>query len=277
MVETKIIDGKAIAGRQSGMLRTLVQQLYKKHGLIPGLGVVLVGEDPASEIYVRKKLDASKDVGIQSFERRLPAEIKEPELIQEIESLNEHPDVHGVLVQLPLPEHIDSVKILNAIDPMKDVDGFHPENIGKLWLGQDTLQPCTPKGCVMLLNDCFDTLSGKHAVIIGRSNIVGKPMAALLLNENCTVSLCHSKTKDLEAMVKQADIVIAAAGKAEMVNGSWLKEGAVVIDVGINRTEGGDKKLVGDVDFDSCQGIASAITPVPGVTGDAKRACFFAC
>lgn len=273
MMDTRIIDGKTIAKRQRGILRTLVDQLYKKHGLIPGLAVVLVGEDPASQVYVKHKINASKEVGINSFERRLPADISENELLEEIASLNHNTDVHGILVQLPLPEHMDEQRIIEAIKPFKDVDGFHPQNIGKLWLGQETLQPCTPTGCITLIRDCFDTLAGKHAVIIGRSNIVGKPMAALLLKESCTVSICHSKTENLEQMVGQADIVIAAVGKPEMVKGSWLKQGAVIIDVGINRAEGEDKKLVGDVDFDSCLGIASAITPVPGGVGPMTVAC----
>lgn len=269
MVGTKIIDGATIAKRQRGMLRTLVDQLYKGHGLIPGLAVVLVGDDPASQIYVGKKKQACEEVGIKPFERRLPADISQDELLMEIASLNENKDVHGILVQLPLPEHIEPDAIINAIAPHKDVDGFHPENIGRLWLGQPALAPCTPTGCITLIRDCVDTLAGKHAVIIGRSNIVGKPMAALLLNESCTVVITHSKTKNLEALVGQADIVIAAAGKPQMVQGSWLKEGAVVIDVGINRIEdeNGEKKLVGDVDFESCMGIASAITPVPGGVG----------
>lgn len=265
-LNTRIIDGKAIAKRQRGMLGTLVQQLYKKHGLIPGLGVVLVGEDPASQVYVRHKLAASKEAGIQSFERRLPAEISEIELIQEIYSLNANVDVHGVLVQLPLPEHINAENIINAILPLKDVDGFHPENIGKLWLAQETLQPCTPMGCMALIREAMPDLVGKHAVIIGRSNIVGKPMSALLLAADCTVSMCHSKTANLAEMVGQADIVVAAAGRPKMVKGEWLKEGALVIDVGINRDEQSGK-LLGDVDFDSCVGIASAITPVPGGVG----------
>lgn len=273
MTDTRIIDGKTIAKRQRGMLRTLIDQLYKKHGLIPGLAVVLVGDDPASQVYVKNKIAASKEAGINSFERRLPADITEDELLEEVESLNDAPEVHGILVQLPLPEGIDEERIISAIKPYKDVDGFHPENIGKLWLGQDTLQPCTPTGCITLIRDCFDSLAGKHAVIIGRSNIVGKPMAALLLKESCTVSICHSKTENLEEMVRQADIVVAAVGKPEMVKGSWLKQGAVVIDVGINRVDREDKKLVGDVDFESCQGIASAITPVPGGVGPMTVAC----
>lgn len=266
MTNTRIIDGKAIAKRQRGMLGTLIKQLYKKHGLIPGLAVVLVGEDPASEVYVRNKIAASKEVGIQSFERRLPANITEEQLLEEIESLNTNVDVHGILVQLPLPEHIDAANIINAIVPIKDVDGFHPENIGKLWLGQDTLQPCTPMGCMALIREAMPDLTGKHAVIIGRSNIVGKPISAMLLGMNCTVSMCHSKTVNLEEMVGKADVVIAAAGRPKMVQGSWLKQGALVIDVGINRDEE-TGKLVGDVDFDSCIGIASAITPVPGGVG----------
>lgn len=275
MTETRIIDGKSIAQRQRGMLGTLVDQLYKKHGLIPGLAVVLVGEDPASAIYVNNKINATKEVGIKSFERRLPSEVTTEDLLAEVESLNSHVDVHGILVQLPLPEHIDEQRIINAIVPHKDVDGFHPANIGKMWLGQDTLLPCTPTGCLMLIRESVDTLEGKHAVIVGRSNIVGKPMAAMLLKESCTVVMTHSKTTNLVEEIKRADIVVAAAGKPEMIKGDWLKDGAVVIDVGINRIEAedGGKKLVGDVDFDSCQGTASAITPVPGGVGPMTIAC----
>ena len=275
MTETRIIDGKSIAQRQLGMLSTLVEQLYKKHGLIPGLAVVLVGEDPASEVYVNNKIKATKEAGIKSFERRLPSEVTTDDLLAEVESLNNHVDVHGILVQLPLPEHIDEQRVINAILPHKDVDGFHPVNIGQMWLGQDTLLPCTPTGCMTLIRESLDTIEGKHAVIVGRSNIVGKPRAAMLLKESCTVVITHSKTINLEEEIGRADIVIAAAGRPEMIKGEWLKDGAVVIDVGINRIEAedGSKKLVGDADFASCQGVASAITPVPGGVGPMTIAC----
>jgi methylenetetrahydrofolate dehydrogenase (NADP+)/methenyltetrahydrofolate cyclohydrolase len=274
-IQTRIIDGKAIAQRQRGMLKTLVQQLYKKHGLIPGLGVVLVGNDPASEVYVRNKVNASREAGINSFERRLPADISEQDLILEVQSLNASTDVHGMLIQLPLPPHINESNIIAAISPEKDVDGFQPVNVGRMWLGEEALLPCTPSGCLMLIRDCVDTLAGKHAVVIGRSNIVGKPMAALLLRENCTVTLAHSKTENLPDLVRTADIVVSAVGKPEMVRGDWIKAGAVVIDVGINRVaqEDGSTKLIGDVAFDECLGIASAITPVPGGVGPMTIAC----
>lgn len=274
-IQTRIIDGKAIAKRQRGMLKTLVEQLYKKHGLIPGLGVVLVGDDPASDVYVRNKVAASREVGINSFERRLPADITEADLIREVESLNKSTEVHGMLIQLPLPAHINESNVIAAISPEKDVDGFQPVNVGKMWLGEDGLLPCTPNGCLTLIRDCVKTLAGKHAVVIGRSNIVGKPMAALLLRENCTVTLAHSKTENLPDLVRTADIVVAAVGKPEMVRGDWIKPGAVVIDVGINRItqEDGTSKLIGDVAYKECLGVAGAITPVPGGVGPMTIAC----
>lgn len=274
-IETRIIDGKAIAKRQRGMLKTLVEQLYKKHGLVPGLGVVLVGDDPASDVYVRNKVAASREAGINSFERRLPADITEEQLIQEVESLNASVDVHGMLIQLPLPEHINQAKVIAAISPEKDVDGFQPVNVGKLWLGEECLTPCTPTGCMTLIRDCIKSMAGKRAVIIGRSNIVGKPMAAMLLKEHCTVTIVHSKTENLPELVRQADIVIAAAGQPGMVRGDWIKPGAIVIDVGINRVSqaDGSTKLIGDVAFDECLGIAGAITPVPGGVGPMTIAC----
>lgn len=274
-IETRIIDGKAIAKRQRGMLKTLVEQLYKKHGLVPGLAVVLVGEDPASDVYVRNKVAATREAGINSFERRLPQDITEAALLEEVESLNQNEDVHGLLVQLPLPKHIDSSKIIDAISPAKDVDGFHPVNVGKMWLGEDALVPCTPTGAMMLIRECVKELSGKNAVVVGRSNIVGKPMAALLLREHCTVTLAHSKTENLPDLLRTADIVVAAVGQPEMIKGSWIKPGACVIDVGINRItrEDGTTKLVGDVAYEECLGIASAITPVPGGVGPMTIAC----
>ena len=246
------------------------RKLKADKDITPGLAVVLVGDDPASEVYVRNKNKQAKEVGMHSLEFSLPGSIGEAELLAKVQSLNLNPEVHGILVQLPLPKHINESAVINAIHPDKDVDGFHVINAGKLATGQDGFVPCTPLGCLMLLKDTIGDLSGKHAVIIGRSNIVGKPMAALLLKEHCTVTIAHSKTKDLPSVVKQADIVVAAVGKAEMVKGAWLKPGAIVIDVGINRVSG---KLVGDVDFASCQGIAAAITPVPGGVGPMTIAC----
>lgn len=274
-IETRIIDGKAIAKHQRDMLKTLVEQLYKKHGMIPGLGVVLVGEDPASEVYVRNKVSASREAGINSFERRLPADITEKDLIAEVESLNANVDVHGVLIQLPLPAHINESNVIAAISPEKDVDGFQPVNVGKMWLGEEALLPCTPSGCITLIRDCVKTMAGKHAVVVGRSNIVGKPMAALLLREHCTVTIAHSKTENLADLVRSADIVIAAVGKPQMIRGEWIKPGACVIDVGINRVtqQDGSAKLIGDVAFDECLGIAGAITPVPGGVGPMTIAC----
>ncbi len=270
MTETKIIDGKAFAEKLRGEIAHKVAVLKKEKGIIPGLAVIQVGDDPASEVYVRNKAKQTKEAGMHSYEFKLPADITEPELLSTIESLNLNPDVHGILVQLPLPKQIDENAIINAISPAKDVDGFHVINAGKLATGQDGFIPCTPLGCLKLLQDTLGNLAGKHAVVIGRSNIVGKPMAALLLAQSCTVTIAHSKTADLPALVKTADIVIAAVGRPEMVKGSWIKPGAVVIDVGINRVNG---KLVGDVATSECIGIASAITPVPGGVGPMTIAC----
>jgi len=273
-METKIIDGKAFAEKLRADIAKRVAGLKADKGIIPGLAVVLVGNDPASEVYVKNKAKQTSEAGMASFEFLLPPLTTEEELLDKVQSLNLNPDVHGILVQLPLPKHINEDAIINAIDPKKDVDGFHVINAGKLATGQDSFVPCTPLGCLMLLKDTLGDLSGKHAVVIGRSNIVGKPMAALLLKESCTVTIAHSKTKDLPAIVKLADIVVAAVGRPELVKGEWLKQGAVVIDVGINRIErDGKKKLVGDVDYASCQGIASAITPVPGGVGPMTIAC----
>ena len=251
-----------------------VAALKAEHGITPGLAVVLVGEDPASQVYVANKAKQTVEVGMNSWEHKLPADTPEADLLALVEKLNDDPAVHGILVQLPLPKHIDSDKVLNAISPAKDVDGFHVVNVGKLATGQDSLVPCTPVGCVMLAKDVLGTLDGLEAVVIGRSNIVGKPVAQLLLAENCTVTIAHSKTKDLPAVVRRADLVIAAVGRPEMVKGDWLKPGACVIDVGINRIErDGKSKLVGDCDYASCEKVAGAITPVPGGVGPMTIAC----
>ena len=282
-METKIIDGKGFAENLRADIARRVAELKAKHNVTAGLAVILVGNDPASEVYVRNKAQQTCEVGMRSFECHLPAETGEAELLEKIHILNNDPQVHGILVQLPLPKHIDENAVINAINPDKDVDGFHVINAGKLATGQDGFVPCTPLGCWMLLKNYYEnsngnsgeTLAGKHAVVIGRSNIVGKPMAALLLKESCTVAIAHSQTKNLPELLKLADIVVAAVGKPNMVKGEWLKHGAVVIDVGINRVEidGGKSKLTGDVDFASCQGIAAAITPVPKGVGPMTIAC----
>lgn len=270
----KRIDGKAYAEGLRARMAKAVAELKDKHGLIPGLAVVLVGEDPASRVYVANKAKQTVEVGMKSFEHRLPAETPEADLLALVDRLNKDDAVHGILVQLPLPKHIDSTKVLNAINPAKDVDGFHVTNAGKLATGQDSLVPCTPVGSVMLAKDVLGKLDGLEAVVIGRSNIVGKPVAQLLLNENCTVTIAHSRTRNLPEVVARADLVIAAVGRAEMVKGDWLKPGATVIDVGINRVErDGKSRLVGDCDFDSCEKVAGAITPVPGGVGPMTIAC----
>jgi methylenetetrahydrofolate dehydrogenase (NADP+)/methenyltetrahydrofolate cyclohydrolase len=270
----KIIDGKAFAEGLRGRIAKAVAGLTAEHGLIPGLAVVLVGEDPASKVYVANKAKQTVEVGMNSWEHRLAAETPEAEVLALVEKLNTDPAVHGILVQLPLPKHIDSMKVLTAISPAKDVDGFHVVNVGKLSTGQDSLVPCTPTGSVMLAQDVLGKLDGLEAVVIGRSNIVGKPVAQLLLAENCTVTIAHSRTKDLPGVVRRADLVIAAVGRPEMVKGDWLKAGACVIDVGINRIErDGRAKLVGDCDFASCEAVAGSITPVPGGVGPMTIAC----
>ncbi|MCE2927087.1 MAG: bifunctional methylenetetrahydrofolate dehydrogenase/methenyltetrahydrofolate cyclohydrolase FolD [Rickettsiales bacterium] len=267
---TKLIDGKAFAASLRADIAKRVAQLKAKKNITPGLAVVLVGSDPASEVYVKNKAKQTVEAGMRSFEYKLPETTSEAELLAKVVELNSNPDVHGILVQLPLPKHIDETAVIQAIHPDKDVDGFHVINAGRLATGQDGFVPCTPLGCWMLLKDNLSSLAGLHAVVIGRSNIVGKPMAQLLLKESCTVTIAHSKTKDLPTLIKTADIVVAAVGRPKMVMGEWLKQGAVVIDVGINRVDG---KLVGDVDFASCQGIAAAITPVPGGVGPMTIAC----
>jgi len=264
----KIIDGKAFAENLRNKLATQVAYLKETHGFTPGLAVVLVGEDPASKVYVRNKGEQTKASGMASFEHKLPDTTSQAELLAVIDKLNKDKNVNGILCQLPVPKQIDPQAIINAIDPDKDVDGFHVVNAGKLATGGEGLVPCTPYGCLLLLKDRLGDLAGKHAVVIGRSNIVGKPMAQLLLNESCTVTIAHSKTKDLPGEVRRADIVIAAVGRPEMVKGEWIKEGATVIDVGINRIEvNGKGKLVGDADYASCLPRAGAITPVPGGVG----------
>jgi methylenetetrahydrofolate dehydrogenase (NADP+)/methenyltetrahydrofolate cyclohydrolase len=276
MTEATIIDGKAIAMSIRKKIAEQVFVLKHKHHLTPGLAVIIVGEDPASQVYVKNKGQQVSEAGMNSFQFTLPAETTQKNLINKIESLNNDPKVHGILVQLPLPAHIDEKVILTTISPAKDVDGFHIQNVGKLVTGQkDALVPCTPVGCVLLIKHVLGKLSGKKAVIIGRSNIVGKPVAHLLLQENCTVTITHSKTRDLAAECRQADIVVAAVGIAELVKASWVKPGAVVIDVGINRVSvaDGKTKLLGDVAFDEVKQVAGAITPVPGGVGPMTIAC----
>jgi methylenetetrahydrofolate dehydrogenase (NADP+) / methenyltetrahydrofolate cyclohydrolase len=275
LATAQLIDGKAIAAALRAQLADAVAKLKAEHGVVPGLAVVLVGDDPASQVYVRNKHAQTIEAGMASFEHRLPASTTRQELLAMVEQLNHDPLVHGILVQLPLPAHLDSTEVLNAIDPDKDVDGFHPVNAGRLATGQPLFVPCTPVGCELLLRSVIPDPSGLHAVVIGRSNIVGKPMAQLLLAANCTVTIVHSRTRDLPGLVRQADIVIAALGRPEFVKGDWIKPGATVIDVGINRVEQaeGKTRLVGDVDFASASLVAGAITPVPGGVGPTTIAC----
>mgnify|MGYP001180033040 FL=1 len=271
----KRIDGKAFAQGLRERVGAAVSNLQRDHGLTPGLAVVLVGEDPASQVYVRNKGKQTLEAGMKSFEHKLPDTTSETELLGLIDQLNADPDVHGILVQLPLPDQIDSHAVINAINPDKDVDGFHLINVGRLSTGASGLVPCTPLGCLMLLKDELGDLSGKNAVVVGRSNIVGKPMAALLLAESCTVTIAHSRTQDLAGVCREADILVAAVGRPEMIPGDWVKPGATVIDVGINRIEGeeGKTRLVGDVDYVSAEAVAGAITPVPGGVGPMTIAC----
>ena len=265
------IDGKAFAARLRERVGEMASQFEQWSGRKAGLAVVLVGEDPASQVYVRSKHKATVEAGMESFEHRLPADTSEEDLLALVDQLNRDETVDGILVQLPLPDHLDEQAVIAAISPNKDVDGFHVTNAGRLAVGQSGFVPCTPLGCMMLLTDRLGDLSGLEAVVIGRSNIVGKPMAQLLLDANATVTIAHSRTKDLPSVVKRADIVVAAVGRAEMVKAEWLKDGATVIDVGINRlppADGEDKgRLVGDVDYAGAEGVAGAITPVPGGVG----------
>ena len=273
-----VIDGKAFAAKVRGQVAEGVSKLKDAHGITPGLAVVLVGEDPASQVYVRSKGKMTVEVGMTSFEHKLDVQTSEADLLALIDQLNNDPAVHGILVQLPLPDHLDSDLVINSIDPAKDVDGFHISNVGLLGTGQKSMVPCTPLGSLMMLRDHHGSLSGMNAVVIGRSNIVGKPMAQLLLGDSCTVTIAHSRTKDLPAVVRQADMVVAAVGRPQMVPGDWIKPGATVIDVGINRIEKpeGGTRLVGDVDYDSCAAVAGAITPVPGGVGPMTIACLLA-
>ena len=277
----QIIDGKVFAARVCGQVAEHVARLEADHAIVPGLAVVLVGEDPASQVYVRSKGKQTVEVGMHSVEHKLDVQTSEANLLAVIDQLNADPAIHGILVQLPLPKHLNEELVIGRIDPAKDVDGFHISNVGLLGTGQKSMVPCTPLGCLMMLRDHFGSLSGCNAVVIGRSNIVGKPMAQLLLGDSCTVTIAHSRTKDLPDVVRRADIVVAAVGRAEMVPGDWIKPGAVVIDVGINRVPAPEKgegkmKLVGDVDYASCSEVAGAITPVPGGVGPMTIACLLA-
>ena len=274
MTKNKLIDGKEISSKIREKVKKFGSELIETSGKVPGLAVVLVGENPASKVYVKNKTEKTKEVGFESIEYKLNDDVSEIELLNIVKKLNADEGVQGILVQLPLPKHINSDKILDSILPSKDVDGFHAVNVGRLWSGMDSLVPCTPLGCSILLKIINQDLSGKHAVIIGRSNIVGKPMAALLLGMNATVTICHSRTSNLPEIVKQADIVIPAVGIPELVKGEWLKEDAIVIDVGINRIERDGKNiLVGDANYEECLKKASKITPVPGGVGPMTIAC----
>ena len=283
MDESNIIDGKAFAARVRETVGRQVAILKAEHGLTPGLAVVLVGEDPASQVYVRNKGKATVEAGLNSFEHKLPAETGQETLLALVQQLNDDPAVHGILVQLPLPAHVSEAAVLDAIDPDKDVDGFHVINAGRLATGGKGLVPCTPRGCLMMLKDRLGDLKGLRALVLGRSNIVGKPMAQLLLAEHCTVTIAHSRTRDLAGECRRADIVVAAVGRPRMVPGDWIAPGATVIDVGINRIADdragapeGKMRLVGDVDFDSAVRVADAITPVPGGVGPMTIACLLA-
>jgi methylenetetrahydrofolate dehydrogenase (NADP+) / methenyltetrahydrofolate cyclohydrolase len=272
-----VIDGKAFAAKVRAQVQAHVARLKEEQGLVPGLAVVLVGEDPASQVYVRNKGTQTIEVGMASFEHKLPVDTAEADLLALIRALNADPAVHGILVQLPLPKHLDSELIINTIDPAKDVDGFHISNVGLLGTGQKSMVPCTPLGCLMMLRDHHGSLAGLEAVVVGRSNIVGKPMAQLLLGDSCTVSIAHSRTKDLAEVCRRADILVAAVGRPEMIPGDWVKPGATVIDVGINRIErDGKTRLVGDVHYASAAEVAGAITPVPGGVGPMTIACLLA-
>ncbi len=270
-----IIDGKAFSANLRDGIARQVAALKQAHSITPGLAVVLVGEDPASQVYVRSKGKQTVEAGMNSYEHKLDASTGQEDLLALIDQLNNDPDVHGILVQLPLPGHIDEESVINSISVDKDVDGFHLSNVGRLSIGAEGIVPCTPLGSLMMLKDQLGDLSGLKAIVVGRSNIVGKPMASLLLQESCTVTIAHSRTRDLPGECRQADILVAAVGRPEMVKGDWIKPGATVIDVGINRIEkeDGGTRLVGDVEFDSAAEVAGAITPVPGGVGPMTIAC----
>ena len=273
----KVIDGKEFAARVRAQVQAAVARVRDAQGMTPGLAVVLVGEDAASQVYVRNKHAATVEVGMASFEHRLEAGTSEADLLALIRRLNGDPSVHGILVQLPLPSHLNADLIINTIDPAKDVDGFHISNVGLLGTGQKSMVPCTPLGCLMMLRDHLGRLAGLNAVVVGRSNIVGKPMAQLLLGDSCTVTIAHSRTRDLAAVCRGADILVAAVGRPEMITGDYVRPGATVIDVGINRVErDGKMRLVGDVDYASASRVAGAITPVPGGVGPMTIACLLA-
>jgi methylenetetrahydrofolate dehydrogenase (NADP+)/methenyltetrahydrofolate cyclohydrolase len=274
-MSARIIDGKALAARLTERVTLAAARLDREQGLRPGLAVVLVGDDPASHVYVRSKAKATVAAGLVSIEHQLAGDTSEAELLSLVTRLNADPTVHGILVQLPLPSHLDSTRVIEAIDPAKDVDGFHPVNVGRLSSGLPGLVPCTALGCVMLAKEVAADLRGLDAVVVGRSNIVGKPVAQLLLREDCTVTIAHSRTRDLAAVVRRADLLIAAVGRPRLIQGDWIKPGAIVVDVGINRIAGSDGKsrLVGDVDFDAASKVAGAITPVPGGVGPMTIAC----
>ncbi len=275
MTSPLIIDGKEASARLKDGIAKAVADLKARHGITPGLATVLVGDDPASHVYVASKQKTAVELGMASFQHDLKAETTQDELLALIRTLNADPSVNGILVQMPLPKHLDQVKVITAIDPAKDVDGLHPESVGRLVAGADTLTSCTPLGCIMLLKDVLGDLAGKNAVVIGRSILVGKPVALLLLNENCTVTVAHSRTKDLAAVCRTADIIVAAVGRLEMVRGDWIKPGATVIDVGINPLPSADgkRRLRGDVNFAEASQVAGAITPVPGGVGPMTIAC----
>jgi len=277
-MSARIIDGKAFAANLTLRIGDIIKAAMAKGATQPGLAVVLVGNDAASEVYVRNKIRTTEASGMASIEHRLPVSTSQDELLTLIDTLNKDDAIDGILVQLPLPEQINADAVINAISPEKDVDGFHVVNVGRLWAGLPSLVPCTPYGSLLLLKDALGDLSGMNAVVVGRSNIVGKPMAQLLLSENCTVTIAHSRSKDLPAICREADIIVAAVGRPDMVKGDWIKPGAVVIDVGINRIETpergeGKTRLTGDVDFNEAKAIASAITPVPGGVGPMTIAC----
>jgi methylenetetrahydrofolate dehydrogenase (NADP+) / methenyltetrahydrofolate cyclohydrolase len=274
-VSAALIDGNALAANVRARVAAAVAQL-KGQGVTPGLAVVLAGDNPASQVYVRNKGRQTVEAGMRSFDHALPASVSEAGLLSLVERLNADPEVDGILVQLPLPPHIDAQRVIEAVDPHKDVDGFHPLNAGRLTTGAPGLVPCTPLGCLMLIRSVREDIAGLEAVIVGRSNIVGKPVAQLLLGESCTVTVAHSKTRDLPAVCRRADILVAAVGRPEMIRGAWVKPGAIIVDVGINRIDDagrGQGRLVGDVAFEEARAVASAITPVPGGVGPMTIAC----